>query len=291
MITWLQDRNRPVLRNHRCMKPMHLALLVASVVMMVATLGVQIWVQEQQQALQRADFARHQAALAKHQADLLQWQQIQAQRAQPGNPPFLPLPPPTPPFYIPPPIVVPFVPILAPVWMIPFLFIALAEQQRVQKQQHEEEQDRTPYTEEDLMENWEFKIIRSARGRFDDPAFLARILQEEALAGWRLLEKFDGGRVRLKRLAGQQFDAAEFPAGYDPYRTVIPHRVKWHHVLWFFCIICVALIPTFLLIQLFDPISIPAITALLAPFVIGAITLAVLALWQAAKYRKLDQDT
>jgi hypothetical protein len=273
------------------MRRMHLALLVASAVLMVAMLGVQIWLQEQQLERQRADFARHQAELAKHPADLLQWQaEMQARRGLPGNQPFMPLPP-TPPFFMPPPISVPWVPVFTPVMMIPFLFIALAEHQRVRKQQHEEEHDRTPYTEEELMEYWEFKIIRSVGARFDDPAFLARILQEEALAGWRMLEKFDGARVRLKRLAGQQLNAAELPAGYDPYRTAIPRRVKWHHVLWFFCIICVVLIPVFLLIQLFDPISLPALSALLAPFVIGAIVLAILAVWQTAKYRRLGQDT
>lgn len=74
----------------------------------------------------------------------------------------------------------------------------------------------TPYSARDL-DGWEFKIIRSATGRFHDPFWQRAVLQEEARAGWMLLEKFDNYRLRLKRpVSAREKDAA---LGFDPYRT------------------------------------------------------------------------
>ena len=41
----------------------------------------------------------------------------------------------------------------------------------------------TPYSQKDLEDGWEFKILRSATGRFYDPYWLRRVLQEESLGG------------------------------------------------------------------------------------------------------------
>ena len=49
------------------------------------------------------------------------------------------------------------------------------------------------YTPEELTEGWEFKILRSATSGFKDAGFLRRSLEEEAPAGWTLIEKFDNG--------------------------------------------------------------------------------------------------
>jgi hypothetical protein len=46
---------------------------------------------------------------------------------------------------------------------------------------------------------------------------LSGILQEEARAGWTMVEKFDDTRVRLKRPAGPHGNDATL--GFDPYRT------------------------------------------------------------------------
>ena len=66
------------------------------------------------------------------------------------------------------------------------------------RRQTREEEDMTGYLPEHL-EGWEFKILRSHRGKFRDPEFQRRMLEEEARVGWELLEKFDDGRLRLKR--------------------------------------------------------------------------------------------
>ncbi len=72
----------------------------------------------------------------------------------------------------------------------------------------------TPYTPKDLAENWEFKILRSASGGFRNPDWLRSVLEEEARAGWTLVEKFDDSRLRLKRPASARArdDALEFDA-------------------------------------------------------------------------------
>jgi hypothetical protein len=80
-----------------------------------------------------------------------------------------------------------------------------------------EEEEMTPYSPSDSSENWEFKILRSATGKFRDSIWLRGILQEEGRAGWTMVEKFDDSRVRLKRPAGARANDATL--GFDPYRT------------------------------------------------------------------------
>jgi len=82
-----------------------------------------------------------------------------------------------------------------------------------------QEEEMTQYTREDLAGDWEFKILRSMTGAFRNPETLRRILDDEARAGWVLVEKFDNGRIRLKRPASAKKANADF--GFDPYRTYV----------------------------------------------------------------------
>lgn len=93
---------------------------------------------------------------------------------------------------------------------------AVAAAKRRREQQEEEEM--TNYTEEDVKGEWEFKIVRSNLGTFRNPAMLKKLVQEEALSGWTMLEKFDDSRVRFKRHVSAR-DRGSLPAGVDPYRT------------------------------------------------------------------------
>lgn len=90
-------------------------------------------------------------------------------------------------------------------------------QQRIEE--HKEEEMMTPYSRQDLHEGWEFKIVRSATGAFKNPQTLQSMLEQEALVGWELVEKFDGNRVRLKRQTHTRRRDAALPTGLDPYRT------------------------------------------------------------------------
>ena len=81
----------------------------------------------------------------------------------------------------------------------------------------QEEEEMTPYSSQDLAQEWEFKILRSTTSRFRNPVVLHAILAEEARAGWTLLEKFDDTRIRLKRPARAR--AGDAALDFDPHRT------------------------------------------------------------------------
>jgi len=96
---------------------------------------------------------------------------------------------------------------------------AAAAAARRAAERRKEEEEMTPYSEAELAGGWEFKIIRSSTPRFKKPEKLERLLAEEALAGWTLVEKFDDRRVRLKRPAvAREKDST---LRFDPYRTVV----------------------------------------------------------------------
>ena len=90
---------------------------------------------------------------------------------------------------------------------------AAAEQMRRQ-----EEEEMTSYSPKDLAEGWEFKILR---GWFRDSDKLRAVLEDEKRGGWVLVEKFDDGRIRLKRPAGTKVVEEDLASGYDPYRTTV----------------------------------------------------------------------
>jgi hypothetical protein len=82
-----------------------------------------------------------------------------------------------------------------------------------------EEEVMTVYGREELGGDWEFKILRSHASIFKDPEVQKRVLDEEARAGWVLIEKFDNQRLRLKRpLGARETDAS---LGFDPYRIYV----------------------------------------------------------------------
>jgi hypothetical protein len=82
-----------------------------------------------------------------------------------------------------------------------------------------EEEEMTNYSAQDLAGDWEFKIVRANTGVFRNPAELEKLVKEEALAGWILLEKFDNSRVRFKRPVSARSNDSRLPQGFDPYRT------------------------------------------------------------------------
>ena len=77
----------------------------------------------------------------------------------------------------------------------------------------------TSYRPEDLAQDWEFKILRSATNAFKNPLRLRQYLEEEGRAGWVLVEKFDDSRLRLKRPATAR--ERDGKLDIDPYRTYV----------------------------------------------------------------------
>ncbi|MGH9900653.1 MAG: hypothetical protein ACRD68_02320 [Pyrinomonadaceae bacterium] len=81
----------------------------------------------------------------------------------------------------------------------------------------QEEESMTEYSDGELRGGWEFKILRANTKAFKDPDVLRKVCEEEARAGWVLLEKFDDSRLRFKRpLSARDKDGA---LSFDPYRT------------------------------------------------------------------------
>ncbi len=85
----------------------------------------------------------------------------------------------------------------------------------------QEEEEMTHYSTEELENDWEFKIVRSyGFNTFRKPENLRRLIEEEALAGWIMVEKFDDMRVRFKRpMSARKKDYLLGP-DVDPYRSI-----------------------------------------------------------------------
>ena len=77
----------------------------------------------------------------------------------------------------------------------------------------------SPMPSDPQLVGWEFKIVRANRDLFCDPNVLEKLCQEEAIAGWILLEKLDNRRVRFKRLIALRNTLDAEQLSYDPYRS------------------------------------------------------------------------
>lgn len=79
-----------------------------------------------------------------------------------------------------------------------------------------EEEDMTGYNINDL-DGWEFKIMRANTARFKSHQAVQQVCEEEAKAGWEMVEKFDNSRIRFKRKVNQRKNDQFLD--FDPYRT------------------------------------------------------------------------
>jgi hypothetical protein len=83
-------------------------------------------------------------------------------------------------------------------------------------QERKEEEEMTKYNPDDLND-WEFKIVRSGTGKFRNQEAIQKLCQEEARAGWEMIEKFDDYRIRFKRKTDMRTISSN--QEIDPYRT------------------------------------------------------------------------
>jgi hypothetical protein len=94
---------------------------------------------------------------------------------------------------------------------------AAAAAAAAEAERRREEEEMTNYADADVQGEWEFKIVRSNTAKFKNPEALRQVCDEEARAGWTLLEKFDNQRLRFKRpISARSGDAG---LDFDPYRT------------------------------------------------------------------------
>jgi hypothetical protein len=114
----------------------------------------------------------------------------------------------------------------------------------MQQHQDEEEESLTPYDSTETIENnetrraskrdrdprmvgWEFKVLRAHRDLFRDPTSLQQACDEEAVAGWILLEKLDDRRLRFKRPIAMREVIDPNNIGFDPYRSYYGSSPQW----------------------------------------------------------------
>ena len=120
------------------------------------------------------------------------------------------------------------------------------QQRQEQALLNEEEEQLTPYDSKETIDpmdskatqsktksndprlvGWEFKIVRASSDVFRDSSVLKRLCEEEASAGWIMLEKLDDRRIRFKRpIAMREIIRAEL-LPIDPYRTNYGHSRSW----------------------------------------------------------------
>jgi hypothetical protein len=95
---------------------------------------------------------------------------------------------------------------------------AAAAAAAARRRREQEEEEVTPENSDPSCAT-EYKILRSATGAFKRPAKLRAALEEEARAGWDLMEKLDDSRVRLRRsISWRQRDGE---LSQDPYRIKV----------------------------------------------------------------------
>jgi hypothetical protein len=105
--------------------------------------------------------------------------------------------------------------------MNPGIHAATSAAHQAAKQKQQEEEEMTTYTDKDLAQDWEFKIVRSATGAFSKREKIEQVVAEESVAGWVLVEKFDDNRLRFKRPASARRNDYNLPAHVNPYRTTL----------------------------------------------------------------------
>ena len=100
-------------------------------------------------------------------------------------------------------------------------------------------------TDQELV-GWEFKIVRASRNLFNDPAIFRQLCEEEATAGWILLEKLDDRRVRFKRLIALRALMDGQQLSHDPYRSHYGTSFTPLHWLGAIAAVLVVLLPLYL---------------------------------------------
>ena len=79
------------------------------------------------------------------------------------------------------------------------------------------------YSDNELNNDWEFKIMRSLTGAFKNPHTLQNVIENQQQYGWQFLEKFDDNRIRFKRKSRHgSMDHSENP--YETYYGMKPGK-------------------------------------------------------------------
>jgi hypothetical protein len=106
--------------------------------------------------------------------------------------------------------------------------------------------DGTPTPKDPRLVGWEFKIVRANRDLFRASNVLNTVCDEEALAGWILLEKLDDRRLRFKRPIALREMIKPDTTPVDPYRTHYGPSGSWRTWLVAIASLLVLTLPAYL---------------------------------------------
>ena len=96
--------------------------------------------------------------------------------------------------------------------------VAAASAAATAKRNNEKEEVMARYNSDDLN-GWEFKIVRANTRKFRKQENIEKVREEEARAGWELVEKFDDHRLRFKRRVDRR--SMDSHSDVDPYRSSV----------------------------------------------------------------------
>jgi hypothetical protein len=103
-----------------------------------------------------------------------------------------------------------------------------------------------PVARDMRLNGWEFKIVRAKGDLFRHPEIFQRLCEEEAKAGWILLEKFDDCRARFKRPIALRDMIKPESLSYDPYRCYYGSTFQPLHYLAPVAALIAVIVPAYL---------------------------------------------
>ncbi|CDM93406.1 MAG: hypothetical protein P5702_05605 [Limnospira sp. PMC 1291.21] len=95
-------------------------------------------------------------------------------------------------------------------------------------------------------QDWEYKIVRAQRDLFRNPKTFEKLCQEEAIAGWVMVEKLDDRRIRFRRPSNYQPSQSDQVALIDPYRSSYGSSFNLMGLLTGFAFLIAIILPAYL---------------------------------------------
>ncbi len=93
---------------------------------------------------------------------------------------------------------------------------------------------------------WEYKIVRAYSDLFRNSANFIQLCEEEAQAGWILLEKLDDRRVRFKRSVAMREQVDVTQLSFDPYRCYYGPSHQWTNFIGAIAAVTAMVLPAYL---------------------------------------------
>lgn len=101
------------------------------------------------------------------------------------------------------------------------------------------------FTDASIAE-WEYKIVRAHSDLFRNSANFIQLCEEEAQAGWILLEKLDDRRVRFKRSVAMRSQIDVTQLSFDPYRCYYGPSNQWTNLMGAIAAVTAMVLPAYL---------------------------------------------